>query len=614
VVLDVDDSAADPRPVWFGPEEAPIFGLVNAKKRAVRSAVVLCYPLGREHLSAYPTFSRLAAHIADLGLLALRFDYRSTGDSFDRTETGCPSSQLLEDVGHAIDFVRSLGAVHISIVGMRMGALLAALAGTVEPVDNVVMWDPCTSGRSFIRAQRVLSLGVPSSGVSGSGPEGVPGLYLPPEILKEVSKLELGEGSASLADRVLVLTRAGSPLDRRLLDPLVLPEAEYQEIVGQAELLDRPTPLQEVPVSAIGSIVDWLGRATPAATHQVVLPDADGSGVAPWPSAGGDSSALIAERVVRLGPSRLFAISSQPKEGPEGPVFLFVSLANEHRIGPGRLWVELSRHMATLGFQSVRLDLGGAGDSPGPVLTPDDVYSYQAVDQVVQATEAVMAGDPAHAVLIGVCSGGYHTLEAAARVLPLGIYGINPTVFFPPPETSDGGPRNPGRHFNLPMPSGATIRGKLVSMQWLEQRLPPVRWAGRRFPEAMMRARRVGRGTIDAMGRPVRKISWWVRSRSRPAAGGPAAELAGLARSGTDVFLICGPEEMRPFAKAPDLLGTPGDRGRLHLEVIPHLDHALRRPSDREDVTRAILAHLEQHFGAGLVSGPGEDPHFPQCP
>ncbi len=612
MVLDVDDSAGDPRPVWFGPEEAPIFGLVNAKEREIRGAVILCYPLGREHLSAYPTFSQLAARIADLGLLALRFDYRSTGDSFDRTQPQSSSSQLLEDVGHAIDFVRSLGAAHISIVGMRVGALLAALTATTEPINHVVMWDPCTSGRSFIRAQRVLSLSVPSSGVTGSGPEGVPGLYLPPEILKEVSRLELGEGSASLADRVLILTRAGSPLDRRLLDPLVLPEAEYQEIAGQAELLDKPTPFQEVPVSAVGSIIDWMERATPAVTHPVGLPEADGTGVAPWPSAGGDASALIAERVVRLGPNGLFGISSQPKEGPEGPVFLFVSLANEHRIGPGRLWVELSRHLATLGFQSVRLDLGGAGDSPGPVLAPDDVYSYQAVDDVVQAAEAAMAGEPANAVLIGVCSGGYHALEAAVRLAPRGIYGINPTVFFPPPETKGEGIRNPGRRFNLPMPSGATIRGKVVSMRWLEQRVPPARWAARRFPEATMTARRVGRGAIDAMGRPVRKFSWWVRSRSGPVAGGPAGELAKLARAGTDVFLICGPEEMRPFAKAPDLLGTQDDRSRLHLEVIPTLDHALRRPSDREDVTRAILTHLEQHFGVGLVSGSGTGPPFPQ--
>ncbi len=129
-----------------------------------------------------------------------------------------------------------------------------------------------------------------------------------------------------------------------------------------------------------------------------------------------------------------------------------------------------------------------------------------------------------------------------------------------------------------------------------------------------MTARRVGRGAVNAMGRPVRKISWWVRSRSGQAAGGPAGELAKLAGAGTDVFLICGPEEMRPFAKALDLLGTPDDRSRLHLEVIPPLDHALRRPSDREDVTRAVLAHLEQHFGAGFVSGDDKGPHFPQCP
>jgi dienelactone hydrolase len=614
VVLDVDDSVGNPRPVWFGPEEAPIFGLVNSREREIRGAVVLCYPLGREHVSAYPAFSQLAARIAELGLLALRFDYRSTGDSFDRSLAESSSSQLLEDVRHAIDYVRGLGAVHVSLAGMRMGALLAALTAATEPIDQVVMWDACTSGRSFIRAQKVLSLAVPSSGVSGSGPDGVPGLYLPPEILKEVSALQLGEGSAALADRVLVLTRAGSPPDRRLMDPGVLPAAEYLEVAGQPELLDRPTPFQEVPVAAISSIIGWFEQNSPAATHPVVLPDEDEIGVAPWPSAGGDSASLIVERAVRLGPKGLFGITSQPKEGPDGPVFLFVSVANEHRIGPGRLWVELGRRLATLGFQSVRLDLSGTGDSPGPVLAPDDIYSYRAVDEVVEAAEAVTAGDPANAMLVGVCSGGYHTLEAAVRLTPRGVYGINPTVFFPPPETKGGGVPNPGRRFNLPMPSGATIRGKVVSMRWLEHWLPPVRWAGQRFPEATMRARRLGRGAIDAMGRPIRKISWWFRSRSGPDAGGPAGALANLARSGTDVFLICGPEEMRPFARAADLVGPEDGPGRLQLQVIPPLDHALRRPSDRHDVTRAILAHLEQDFGPGFVSGGAQGPLYPQSP
>jgi alpha-beta hydrolase superfamily lysophospholipase len=612
--LDVDDREAEPRPVWFGPEETPIFGLVDVRAREVKGAVVLCYPLGREHLSAYGTFARLASRLADLGFLVLRFDYRSTGDSFDRVHSGTSPSQLLEDVRDAIDFVRSLGAAHVSIAGMRVGALLAALAAATEPLANVVMWDPCTKGRSFIRAQRVLSLGVPSSGMSGSEPEGVPGQYLPPEIMDEVSTLQLEEGSATLANRVLVLTRQGSPLDRKLVDPLVLPRAEYQEVAGQPELLDKPTPFQVVPHAALASIVDWFEQAAPSSKHPVCLPETDGFVVAPWPGADVDTDALIVEQPVRLGPKGLFGISSQPKEGPEGPVFLFVSVANEHRIGPGRLWVELSRRLTTAGYQSLRLDLGGSGDSPGPRLTPEDIYSYRAVDDVVQAARAVTGGDPSNVVLVGLCSGGYHALEAAVRLLPQGVYAINPSVFFPPPEAEGGGAINPGRHFNLPMPSGATIRGKVVSMGWVEQWIPPVRWAGRRFPEGTMRARRLGRGAVDAAGRPFRRISWWVRSRRGSTNDGPAAGLAQLARNGTDVFLICGPEEMRPFAQAPDLLGSPTDRSRLHLEVIPPLDHALRRPSDREHVIRAILAHLDQQFGAGFVSGHAGGPLDPQSP
>ena len=72
-------------PVWFGPTDAPLFGLVDVPEAQARGAIVICPPFGREYVNVYSTFSQLATCLKLLGFVVLRFDYRSTGDSFDRT-------------------------------------------------------------------------------------------------------------------------------------------------------------------------------------------------------------------------------------------------------------------------------------------------------------------------------------------------------------------------------------------------------------------------------------------------------------------------------------------------------------------------------------------------
>ena len=46
------ESAHRPRPVWFGPSDAPLFGLVNSPDTQARGAVVICPPFGREYMNA----------------------------------------------------------------------------------------------------------------------------------------------------------------------------------------------------------------------------------------------------------------------------------------------------------------------------------------------------------------------------------------------------------------------------------------------------------------------------------------------------------------------------------------------------------------------------------
>jgi pimeloyl-ACP methyl ester carboxylesterase len=583
--------------VWFGPEESPLFGLVNSGGRDIRGAVILCPPLGREEKDCYSTFAQLAAALARVGFLALRFDYRSTADSFDRSSTDDSGCGLLDDVRSAIDFVRDLGAPSVALVGMRMGALLAGLVSATEPVEAVVMWDPCSSGHAFVREQRMLSLRIP---VDHSDTDHIPDFHLPVAMLRELSTMKMDETTASLAGRVLLLTRDDGLEDHRLVGHLTSPRTEHRKVAGQPELLDLPTPFQVVPAETVALIASWIDAAMPVVTRAVTLPTADEVTV-PLPPAKDDRPrseagrpTAVVERALRLGSLGLFAISTEPNRGHKGPTCIFVSVANEHRIGPGRLWVELSRRLAAYGFHSVRLDLSGYGDSPARG-APPSVYSISAVDDVVEAARSLRPDDPSDVLLFGLCSSGYHVLEAATRLHPRAVCALNPTVSFSAPETRSGLPPDPRRRFFLPQTTFSAKKDSPLSFRRVEQRYPAIKWLGARFPVFMLRFRGIGRRAIIRMSRPYETLVWLSATRPGHSRSGPAQQVSALVRSGTNVLLICGPDEMQPFRRATARSEWPGT---LELEVIPALDHALRRPRDRDEVTRLILERARESFRA----------------
>jgi pimeloyl-ACP methyl ester carboxylesterase len=87
------------------------------------------------------------------------------------------------------------------------------------------------------------------------------------------------------------------------------------------------------------------------------------------------------------------------------------------RIGPNRLWVEASRDAAVQGLACLRLDVEGLGDSDGDATEHYRIAALnvpQLVAQVRAALDALEArGLPDRFTLIGLCSGGYQSFQAA---------------------------------------------------------------------------------------------------------------------------------------------------------------------------------------------------------
>jgi uncharacterized protein len=140
-------------PLFFGTHDKQLLGLHHPPESddGTARAVLLCYPGAQEFLRTHWAFRRLAAALARGGAHALRFDYFGTGDSAGDTRDGTVE-QWLSDIATAAQELKDLsGAPRVSVIGLRLGAALAALAtaGGLE-VDTLVLWEPIVSGRTYL--------------------------------------------------------------------------------------------------------------------------------------------------------------------------------------------------------------------------------------------------------------------------------------------------------------------------------------------------------------------------------------------------------------------------------------------------------------------------------
>ena len=143
-------------PFYFGPSDRPLFGLFTRGRESApdMGAVLLCYPVGSEYMRAHRAFRQLNTLLNRVGFHVLRFDYSCTGDSAGEGQDA-RVADWLDDVTWAIEELEDTAMVDtVSVVGLRWGATLAALATRGrEDVDRLILWDPVVSGSTYLDAQ-----------------------------------------------------------------------------------------------------------------------------------------------------------------------------------------------------------------------------------------------------------------------------------------------------------------------------------------------------------------------------------------------------------------------------------------------------------------------------
>jgi dienelactone hydrolase len=433
--MDLGIGSARKRPVFFGDVDRPLFGFYHPPGDGPRrgTGIVLCAPIGTDHSRSHRTYRHLAERLAAAGFPCMRFDLYGNGDSGGDEFTPGLARGWTRDVAAAREQLRSRSGVQsVALVGLRIGATVAMMhAAERGDVDALVLWNPCVSGASFVsEVSRLHQIYVrlepqlgraPPSRVSG---EEALGSFLPEALISELREIDLLETARLPAHKTLFIDGGNvagrDALVGRLRD--LGAEVEVQSHPGH-KFLVTVAHRSLVPESVIESIVGWLGRiftATGAVAPAIPC-------TMPTPPAN--------ERPIVFGRSHpLFGIltPADPKRASaqraDRPRIVLSNAGCVHRCGPHRIYVKMARRWAQMGFDVLRVDLTGIGDSPAVTGQQENVtYPPSGLEDLREAIRSLGSG---RVIIAGLCSGGDYAFQLGAHDPNVaGAWLLNPRTF-----------------------------------------------------------------------------------------------------------------------------------------------------------------------------------------
>lgn len=594
--MDSRDVAPVRRPIWVhGPGGPLAVSHHTAQGIPLDHAVVLCPPLGFEYTHSHRTLRHLADALAAQGIETFRLDYSGSGDSSgEPLDSGRPESWLA-DIEACMDAAsRISGSERVSLIGLRMGASLAALVADRRPVHRLVLWSPVVVGRRYMREWRLVARTAshaPSPDAAAPVLE-AGGFPMSPETADFIERMDLGTLRYDVADGLLVVERADvapqkgfvTSLEERGLTADTISAEGYEEMMAEPQET-------VVPQEAIQRVVAWTVARSGARGHvvsaQIVDSPPGATDEAGSAVVAGDSGRIRETFVHTDGPAGLMGVLSEPDtEGPgPGTALLLINSGSVHHVGPNRVYVELARAVAAEGYAVLRADLRALGDSVVG-RPPDENHPYPRTvqDDVRELLAYLGQRGVERVVLGGICSGAYGAFHAGLEIddpTLTSLLLINPLTFYWKPGMT------------LDMPSAERLARD--ETQYGASIRDPRRWVkmltGKADTKNIVRfvfsysASRIAREAVDVLEalrlrapRPLVRDLRRIAARSRPidfvfSSTDPGL---GLLRAGAGRFV--------------DRLARAG---RLSIHVVDGADHTFSRSAWRvalRDVVPSLLS------------------------
>ena len=263
-------------PFHFGPPDTPLFGLFHAPAESPsrECCMVVCPPMGHEYVQFHRALRILAERLSGAGFPVLRFDYYGCGDS-SGDAYACTVERWLEDTAAAAaEAVRRSGRRRVCLVGQRLGASLACLAGAeIAEAEGLVLWDAVQDGRRYLaelqhmhREMMLTAHVLEDRGRRTPGHAEALGFPLPDALLAGLGQVDLMSLPRRPARRTLVIetnseSRAHG-LAGRLQTLGAAVESRTVQVGGPWRWVENFGKVP-VPLPVITSIVQWAAETCP---------------------------------------------------------------------------------------------------------------------------------------------------------------------------------------------------------------------------------------------------------------------------------------------------------------------------------------------------------------
>ncbi|MFC6791465.1 alpha/beta hydrolase [Methylobacterium komagatae] len=368
-----------------------------------RRAVVLCGTFGFEQHAAHRAWRDLSERIAETGCAVLRFDYPGEGDSEGysvRIDTA------LDAIRRAIRFMREDPEIEeIVLVGLRLGGTLSALIAAETAVDKLVLLAPFAKGRSYLREMEIqgrlvdiLPDGSPMP--KRAGVTSVAGFRLEPELIAELSLIDLRDAGRPTARSILVLGPEHARLATQYRAQGI--DVETGDLPNMSTLL-MDAMNGQMHEGARAQIISFVSAGAEPLKAQPIRPKAEkkpirGPGWTDEPLQFADG---------------LFGVECRPQTEMAGaPVVLFVNFGVYVHSGYGRQTTTFARSLARSGIASLRMDLRGAGDSVDRATGDLPLFQQDALADVRAAVDELTRDSARPVIIVGNCSGAYFAFHA----------------------------------------------------------------------------------------------------------------------------------------------------------------------------------------------------------
>ncbi len=594
------------QPVHFGDEQQPAVGWWHApsgqRADATRLPVLICPPHGREDECAYRTLRVLAERLAAAGHAVLRLEFPGTGDAAGDSHAADPVAAWTAAICAGLDGLKAqAGAGQLAVVGLRLGALLAAgVAASRDDVAAFVGIAAPASGRAFVREMKAFEAAAVTVGRAdaSAGLMEVGGHVLNAATRDALSRLGPATLDKSPAPRVLLVDRddmpSSAPWLSRLAELGVSADRESQP--GFAEMMLDPHH-SEVPQAIVGAAADWLARQPMVAT----VPPSELLRRGPVAVSDG----VVEEPVwMTAAGAPIFGILSRSASvATPNRVVLMLNSGAQRRSGPGRLYVLMARRWAASGAAVLRVDLPGLGDSPARAGEGDNVaYPRDIAPQLVDLIRQWRERWPHVAChVVGVCSGAFHALQLARAQAGLAsVVAINPLTFVWP---GDGPIVDPLPAHMVTQEMSRYSRSPFSRERWIKLLRGEVDL--RRI--ALLLARHVG----QKLARGWRELA---RLLHLPLRDDLAGDLTRITAGGTTVHLVFAdnePGEQLLRSLAGRAVPRLQRQHRLHLHRVADADHTFTGEAARQ----RVAALMDSLFETPPPAVPGRSPRRAEpCP